>query len=172
MEKITNNKLGDFYMKKIFIIICIILGIIIIIPKDDDEFRIRVIANSDSAEDQKIKMKVVNALLIEIKSFDQDDIVQDIKNNIDKLDKTVEKVLGNKKYNLDIKKLRFPPKELNKEVVKGGKYMSLVVVIKDGKGKNWWSLLSPEFSKGFEDVETGDCELKFYFLEELKKGFK
>lgn len=159
-------------MKKIIIIISIIIGIVILIPKEAEEFRIRVIANSDSTADQNLKMKVVNALLVEIKDYDKDNIVRDIKNNLNDIDKTVKKVLGNKEYNIDIKKLRFPPKELNGEVIKGGKYMALVIVIEEGKGKNWWSLLSPEFSKGFEDVETGDVEFKFYFFEELKKSFK
>lgn len=172
MEKITNNNIGDFYMKKYIIFILIIITAILLIPNEESDFRIRVIANSDSREDQALKMKVVNAILEEVKSYDKNNIEFEIKNNIEDIKTSIEKVLGNRKYSIKVSKTRFPPKEANGEIIKGGNYPSLLVVIEEGKGKNWWSLLSPEFNKGFEDNETGDVEYKFFFFEEIKKGFK
>lgn len=159
-------------MKKIIILICIIIAVVILFPKENEEFRIRVIANSDSSADQNQKMEVVNALIKKINNYNDDNIVNEIKSNLEELNREVKKVLGSSEYSIEIKKLRFPPKQLNGEVIKGGKYKALVVIIGEGKGKNWWSLISPEFSKGFEDIETKEVEFKFYFYEELKKSFK
>lgn len=172
MEKIANNIIGDFYMKKYIVFILIIIAAIIIIPKEETDFRIRVIANSDSEADQSLKMKVVEAILREIKDYDKDNIEDEVNNNINNIEKVIEKILHKKEYSVKIGKTRFPPKEANGEIVKGGKYPSLLIVIGEGKGKNWWGLLSPEFNKGFEDDDTGDIEYKFFFFEEIKKSFK
>jgi len=159
-------------MKKYIYIILIIIFIVLLIPKAEDELRIRVIANSNSEVDQELKMKVVSVLLEEINSYENENIIDEIKNNLENLDACIKRVLKDKEYNINIQKMRFPPKELNGEIIKGGKYLTLVVVIENGEGKNWWSLLSPSFRTGFEDNETGDIEFKFYFYEEIKKSFK
>jgi len=159
-------------MKKYIYILLIILLIIIIIPKHEEELRIRVIANSNSRIDQELKMKVVNILLEEINSYDNNNLINEIKNNLCEIDKKIKPTLENNEYELTIKKMRFPPKELNGEVIKGGKYLTLAVIIGKGEGKNWWSLLSPSFRKGFEDDNCGDVEFKFYLYEEIKKSFK
>lgn len=158
-------------MKKYLFIILIILAVIIIIPNENEEFRIRVIANSDSQEDQEIKMKVVKAITIELKQYNDEDLINEIKRNLNKIDKLVSNILNHNEYTIDIKKTQFPPKELNGEVISGGKYLALVIVIEEGLGKNWWTLLSPNFNKCFEDNETANVDIKFFFFEELKKGF-
>lgn len=157
-------------MKKILVILCIVIIAILIIPSEDSEFRIRVIANSDSVEDQALKMKVVNGILSEIKEYDEENIENEVKDNIDEINKIIKKIVKDEEYSLRVKKVRFPPKELDGEIIRGGKYKALVVVIGEGKGKNWWSILNPDFHKGFEDVEGGDVEFKFYIFEEIKKG--
>ena len=48
--------------KKVFLIVIVIIAIILLIPEENNEFRIRVIANSDSSADQNEKMAVVSAL--------------------------------------------------------------------------------------------------------------
>lgn len=172
MEKNTNNSIGDFFMKKYLIIILVILLFIIIIPKPEENLRIRVIANSNSNEDQNLKMKVVNVIKSKINTYDSEDMVNEVRNNLDEIELVVEEVLKDKQYTVAFKKMRFPPKELNGEIIKGGKYLTLVVIIEEGEGKNWWSLLSPNFNGGFEDNETDDVEFKSFFYEELKKCFR
>lgn len=158
-------------MKKIGLILIIILFIFLIIPKEEKDFRIRVIANSNSEIDTKEKMKVVNVILNEINKYDSEDKVNEIKRNLNKLDEKIKTVLNHDDYSIEIKKTYFPPKEYKNKVISGGKYLALVIVIKNGEGKNWWTLLNPSFDKGFED-DCGEVEMKFYFFEKLKNCFK
>lgn len=168
MEKNTNNKIGDFFMKKYLGIILLIIAIILIIPNEQKEIRLRVIANSNSVEDQNLKYQVVDLLLKEIEQLDQNNLEKEIKANLKKFDKLISNKI-NAKYTISFKNVYFPPKELKGEVIKGGKYKTLLVVIDSGMGRNWWSILNPEFKAVFEDEETSDVEFKFFFFEEIKK---
>ncbi|MCK9536144.1 MAG: stage II sporulation protein R [Bacilli bacterium] len=156
--------------KKILLIIIIILTVIILIPQDNDEFRIRVIANSNSVSDQNEKSVVVQALQNRIAHFNKSDIVNEITNNLAILDNDIKNALSHHNYSITISKVRFPVKEINGQVISGGKYRTLLVIIGKGEGKNWWSLLYPDYHGiSFEDIDSGDVEYKFYFWEELKK---
>jgi|SRR5690554_3638945 len=170
MVIIANNKFGDYMKKKYLLILIIIVGIIILIPKESEEFRIRVVANSDSPLDQIKKMEVVDALKKRICQYNKDNIVNEIINNIDVLDNDIGNVLLHKDYSISVTKVRFPAKEHNGQIISGGKYRTLLVVIGEGKGKNWWSLLYPDYHGiSFEDDGNDTVQYKFYFWEELKK---
>jgi len=157
--------------QKIIILLVFIIAVIIFIPKETQELRIRVIANSDSTYDQRMKMNVVNILKKEISKFDQDNIINEVINNIDILNDKISNSLKGTSYTIGVDKVRFPTKEIDGQVIPGGKFKTLLVVINEGKGKNWWSLLYPKYHNlSFEDVETNDVEYKFYFWEELKKS--
>ncbi len=156
--------------KKVFLIVIVIIAIILLIPEENNEFRIRVIANSDSSADQNEKMAVVSALQKRIAGFDQNDIAGEVIANIDILEADVKRVLCHDNYLLSIKKIKYPAKTINGRVIPGGKYRTLLVVIGKGEGKNWWSLLYPDYHGiSFEDAESGDIEYEFYFWEKLKK---
>lgn len=158
-------------MKKRLIIICLLIIIIIcLIPSGNNELRMRVIANSDTPSDQLVKMTVVNSLNAYLSTLDKDDIVNEIKSNICEIDNVVGEHLHNTSYTLSITNVRFPAKEINGEIIPGGKYPTLLVVIGEGKGKNWWSLLYPNYHGFyFEDLQTADVECKFFLWEEIKK---
>lgn len=158
-------------MKKYILVLLVVLTIILIIPKEDHELRIRVIANSNSDADQKLKYEVVELLKNEIKKFDAKKLDQEIKNNLDKLDDLISKKIK-EDYSISYKKIYFPPKESNGNIIKGGKYKTLLVVIGKGEGKNWWSILNPSCSTYFEDENSENVVFKFYFYEKLKKVLK
>ena len=170
MVIIANNKVGDYMRKKLLLIIIVIIGIILLIPKENDEFRIRVIANSNSVSDQNEKMMVVEAIQKRITQLNKSDIINEVINNLAILDNDIQKTLSHHDYSIRITKVRFPPKEINGQVIPGGKYRALLVIIGKGEGKNWWSLLYPDYHGiSFEDIDSDEIEYKFYFWEELKK---
>lgn len=69
---------------------------------------------------------------------------------------------------MNLGKNKFPPKSLNDEVIPGGTYESLVITIGRGEGNNYWTLLYPEYyGITFEDINTGEVEIKSYFWELL-----
>jgi stage II sporulation protein R len=159
-------------MKKKILIAIIIIAALLLIPQESKEFRVRVVAASNTDADQDLKYQVVGVLKQEIKKLNQDDIISEIKSNIDLLDKKIAAVLGDRRYSISITKTHFPAKEINGQIIPGGRYRTLLIVIEDGKGKNWWSLLYPAYHNlAFEDLESGDVEYGFYLLERLKKLF-
>lgn len=157
--------------KRLIVILMLIIFIIIIFPKESNEFRIRVVAASDSLEDQREKYAVVSVIRNEMKKYDQNDIINEVIKNIDLLETKISSVLNGRKFQISITKVKFPPKEYDGKVISGGRYRTLLVVIGPGEGKNWWSILYPEYHNiSFEDRE--EIEFEFYFFEQIKKIFR
>lgn len=159
-------------MKKIIYCLLIILFIIIIIPKDNDEMRIRVIANSNSNYDQSVKYEIVSIVKSEI---NPNDAKEKIIKKFPKIKKEINSFCEKRgiKCTVEIRKEHFPKKSLNGKIIPEGYYESLVVEIGEGQGKNWWTLLYPEyFNITYEDIESGEVEVKSYFFEKIKKLFK
>jgi len=145
---------GCVFLKKVFIIASIIIILIIsnkehkeiVIPKDS--IRIRVIANSNSLEDQLLKLKVRDNItkylykdLENIKNISEARI--NIENNLDKVDNIVSNTLNSDKYEINYGNNYFPEKKLNGINYKEGNYESLVVNIGESQGNNWWCVLFP-----------------------------
>lgn len=171
MEKNTNNNIGVFIMKKFLYIITILIFIILILPKEEN-LRIRVIANGDSVYDQNIKMRVVEIVKEVISPNDTED---NIKQKLPILKNSINKYLTPKNidFNISIKDEYFPKKSLNGKIIPEGYYKSLVIEIGKAEGKNWWTLLYPEyFNITYDEIESGEIETKFYFYEKYKEKFK
>lgn len=159
--------------KRLVIYICIIgLILFLVIPKEKEEIRVRVIANSNNAYDQEIKY-VVASLLVNILGEYQDksNLKGVINEDLEKIESKILSILDEKNYpnvSLDISfgKEKFPTKTYNDKVIPGGVYETLVIRIGKANGSNWWSLLYPEFfSCSYEEINSGDVEYRSYFWE-------
>lgn len=146
-------------MKKIVIILTVITSIFVvndlkdekvIIP--DEAIRFRVIANSNSTEDQELKMKVKDNLQKNIKDIlkEETDIKKvrlSLEKNIPSLKENVENTLkeNNSKayYEISYGENYFPSKDYKGVVYNSGKYESLVVKLGKGEGNNFWCVLFP-----------------------------
>ena len=64
-----------------------------------------------------------------------------IENSIPKINNSLKKY--NIKYNIDFGQNYFPSKDLNGISYPSGNYESLVIILGDGIGKNWWCVLYP-----------------------------
>ena len=139
-------------MKKILIIMSIIISILflkdkyndIIIP--DNAIRIRIIANSNSIDDQiqklRIKEKVENKLYKELgNTKDIDKARYIIKNNLNNIDTLVKEETND--YDINYGDNYFPKKELFGIKYNEGNYESLVIKLGESKGNNWWCVLFP-----------------------------
>lgn len=132
----------------------------------EEAIRIRVIANSNSEHDQEIKLKVKDRL-----EYDMYNILKDttdlnlarelIKNNLDSVEKNIDKVLQNENYKLpfDINfgLNYFPQKEFKGITYDEGYYESVVVTLGEGLGDNWWCVLFPPLCT-LEAEESTDVE--------------
>jgi len=163
-------------MKKIIIILAIIsLGFIIsnkdsiTIPKNS--IRFRIIANSDSLNDQNEKLKIkedlINTIIPEITSANN---IQEsrniIQNVIPKINNKLTKY--NIKYNINFGQNYFPNKELNGISYASGNYESLVITLGEGLGKNWWCVLYPPLCL-VENNNTNNIEYKSLIKEIITK---
>ena len=145
----------------------------------DKLIRFHVIANSDSDEDQELKLKVRDAVieylqpkLSKSKNISQSEEI--IKNEYDQIEKISENIIKENVYTYDIKVgieySNFPTKQYSSVVLPAGEYKALKIVIGEGTGKNWWCVMFPPLC--FIDEENGvidkatDEKLKEVLTEE------
>ena len=154
-------------MKRIFLILIIpfILISINTTKEEDNMLRVRVIANSNSKYDQKIKTIVSNNLKTKLYDLlkEEDNINtarKKINDNMSVLSNNVEESLDSIDYSYTINYgyNYFPEKEYNGKTYKEGKYESLLVTLGKGEGDNWWCILFPpicliEAEESNEEVE-------------------
>ena len=128
----------------------------------DSVFRLHVIANSDSKEDQELKLKVRDELLSYMNIISKDStskqeamqIVNEHKEEFTQIAKKVIKENGyNYTVNVQIGKADFPTKYYGDITLPAGTYDALKVQIGEAKCQNWWCVMFPPLC--FVDVSTG-----------------
>ena len=125
--------------------------------------RFHVIANSNSEEDQDLKLKVrdrviefVSSSLSESKSLDESrKFIIDNKNNIEAIAESVIKENGYG-YSVDssLSKENFPDKVYGDVIFPQGEYEAYRILIGEAKGENWWCVMFPPlcFVDGTKEV--------------------
>ena len=167
-------------MTKKLIIIAIIITILclnkqeqVTIPKES--IRFRVIANSNSIEDQNLKKEIVNNLSKELsKTSNLKNIEESIKNIKRELplfteivDKTLKDNNSNKEFHINYGKNYFPEKIYKNVVYKEGVYESVVITIGEGVGQNFWCVLFPPLCL----IDEDNIEYKSAIKEVIDKYF-
>lgn len=114
--------------------------------------RLHIVANSDSASDQTLKLKVRDELLKVGDNVFKDaenliiakDIAQDM---LPIFEKVAQKVVKSEGYNYSVRvslgKAFFDTRVYENFTLPAGEYDALKVVIGQGKGKNWWCVIFP-----------------------------
>ena len=158
-------------MKKIIIVLFIISTIYLISNKSsivipNDAVRFRIIANSNSLNDQNIKNKIkddlINNIFPNIKNKD------DIEKNLSKVTDTIDTY--NIDYSINYGMNYFPEKEYKGIKYPRGNYESLVITLKDGLGENYWCVMYPPLCL-IEEKETNNIEYKV-LAKELLDNYK
>ena len=128
----------------------------------DSIFRLHVIANSDSKEDQELKLKVRDELLSYMNIISKDskskqEAMQIANEHKEEFTQIAEKVIKENGYNytvnVQIGKADFPTKYYGDITLPAGTYDALKVQIGEAKGQNWWCVMFPPLC--FVDVSTG-----------------
>lgn len=171
-------------MKKL-ILIALIIGITslfkynseeyVVIP--DESIRFRVIASSNTKEDQALKKEVKENLKKELFPLIKDarninEARESINQNFKRLSLNVKETTKDNNYQINYGKNYFPEKTYKGVKYPAGEYESLVVKLGDGVGKNFWCVLFPPLCllEG-EKEESNDVEYKFLAKEIIKKYF-
>ena len=136
-------------------------------------FRLHVIANSDSPEDQNLKYVVRDELIKYMNTLAKDcnskqEVIEIAKNNISNFENIAKKTIKDNGFNynvtVEIGNFDFPTKTYGDITLPAGTYDSLKIKIGKSEGQNWWCVMFPPLC--FVDVTTGIVP------EESKKEMK
>lgn len=165
----------------------------------DGVLRLHVLANSDSAEDQAVKLKVRDAILSEAEVLlsgcrSEEEARAKVESNMDRLEAAAERVLTENGFdygaNVTLSREFYPRRDYEGFYLPEGTYMSLRVLLGDADGKNWWCVLFPplctssaeEYTEKLKEVgftpyqvklltesETPRYKLKFRIVELIRE---
>lgn len=129
--------------------------------------RFHVIANSDSEEDQNLKLKVKDEVVKYLYDYlkDSESLEESrniILNNQEKVNNIAKEVIKREGYSYNIySKLsieNFPEKEYGSIILPQGEYEAFRIIIGEGQGKNWWCVMFPPLC--FIDITKGQVNDK------------
>ena len=117
-------------------------------------FRLHIIANSDSNEDQNLKLKVRNAILQYLNpifskesNLSKNEVINIVSSNLNNIRNISLKTIKDNGYNYNVEvfigKYKFPTKNYGEITFPSGIYDALRIVIGNGVGHNWWCVLYP-----------------------------
>lgn len=114
--------------------------------------RLHVIANSDSEDDQNLKLLVRDAVLAEAQIllcnvYDRAKAEETVMQNIEILRSVAEKTVFDNGYDypvaIELGKEEYPTKNYESCSFPAGEYTSLRILIGEAAGQNWWCVLFP-----------------------------
>lgn len=127
--------------------------------------RFHVLANSDSPEDQDLKIKVRDAIIEHVyEGLESSKSIEESReyliNNKDVIENIAKEVVINSGYNYNINsslsKENFPDKLYGDILFPQGEYEAFKILIGEAKGQNWWCVMFPPLCFVDETKETID----------------
>ena len=118
----------------------------------DKVVRLHVLANSDSEEDQALKLRVRDAVLEQAtamleQSADRREAESRLRGQLLELERIAAKEIAAEGYDypvtVNLENTDFPTKEYDGFTLPAGEYLALRVIIGEGKGQNWWCVVFP-----------------------------
>ena len=141
-------------------------------------FRLHVIANSDSDEDQALKYKVRDSLLkymndLTCNCSSKEEVISVAKEHTNDFKNIAIQTINDNGYsydaNVEIGNFDFPTKTYGNISLPSGNYDALKVEIGEAKGRNWWCVMFPPLC--FIDISSGVVpeESKEYLKESMSE---
>lgn len=149
-----------------------------------DVIRLHVLAASDSTEDQNDKIAVRDAILSEygdlFRGFSdragaEAAITPELR---EKIGETARKTLAERgcvaPVSVSLSEEDYPTRDYGDFSLPAGRYLSLRVVIGEGKGKNWWCVLFPPLctAASVDGVPLGLSDAEYRLVTEGKKSVR
>lgn len=146
----------------------------------DSIFRLHIIANSNSAEDQAVKLEVRDAVLeYEAENLDAVSAAktrEELMTHGAELLEIIEGVLGSNGFDYGAQMLvgtfPFPDREYNGVLYPAGDYDAFRVILGDGAGENWWCVMFPPLCILKSDNGKIDTDETIEFESVFVKLFK
>ena len=158
--------------------------------------RLHVVAASDSAEDQAVKLQVKDAVVNSLKAdleklHSAEEASSYLQENLPKIEALSNRILREAgcidMAKVSLKREEFPTRDYDTFSLPAGIYQALRITIGEGEGHNWWcvafpGLCLPATTSGFEDAascaglsdgltatleEKPGYEIRFWLLDAL-----
>ncbi len=146
--------------------------------------RLHILANSDSDEDQALKLMVRDRILeLDSELFGKteqagalDQAEESVREKLDEIEQAAEEEVRRRGYDYpvhaELVNMYFSTREYDDFVMPAGRYDALRITIGEGKGHNWWCVLYPplclpaaENQQGLEELLTEE-QAKIVFGQE------
>lgn len=130
----------------------------------ENVLRLHVIAASDSEEDQRLKLKVRDTVLLTGAdifdgSVNVENAVEKLTPQLKKLELAAENTVKENGFDYDVSVTLsnefFTTRTYDNVTLPAGKYLAVRVVIEKGEGQNWWCVMFPSLCLPAARVETG-----------------
>lgn len=113
-------------------------------------FRLHILANSDSTEDQELKLYVRNKVIDYLHQYsfnNKSELITFLNNNQLSLQKVIDDAIKEQGYSytssFEIENSFYPQKQYENITLPAGNYDGLKIKIGKAEGKNWWCVLFP-----------------------------
>ena len=115
-------------------------------------FRVHILANSDSVQDQSLKLKVRDAVIkkseeLLVLAHSKSEAQEIVSNNLDVFEKTAQDVICKAGFDYPVSarvcNLYFNTRYYDDITMPAGYYDALQISIGEAKGKNWWCVMYP-----------------------------
>lgn len=130
---------------------------------EENLFRLRVVANSDSKIDQDLKLQVRNNILNYLSQFNfsnKTETILHLQNHKSDIENIISKTITDNGFNYtfeyEISNSFYPSKKYNSITLPSGNYDGLQIKIGDANGKNWWCILFPPMCL----IDSSTCQLQ------------
>ncbi len=140
--------------------------------------RLHVIANSDSAEDQRVKLIVRDAVLACMSEAPEPETQEEARERLllkgGELQEAAERALAEEGADYPVQLIAgefdFPEKEYAGRVYPAGRYEALRIVLGEGEGQNWWCVMFPplcipDSGGGIEKNPDGTLKFRSLFYD-------
>ena len=137
--------------------------------------RLHVIAASDSAKDQEIKLLVRDAILAEIGDPDwksREEAERQLRVLLPSLETAAKKALqrsgAEQTIRITLAPERYPTRVYPTFSLPAGEYLSLRVVLGVGEGKNWWCVVYPSLCTAAQSALPAKAAAAGFTAKEIK----
>jgi stage II sporulation protein R len=127
----------------------------------DKVVRLHILANSDSVEDQTLKLKVRDAVLqatVGWETMGEQEILQNVQEDLPRLLEVAQNTVYENGYSYPVTakvcRMYFETRQYDEITMPAGMYDAVRFEIGEGKGKNWWCVIYPPMC--LKAAEKGD----------------
>ena len=155
--------------KAVLLAVCAAFAILVTVLPTPEEaavrervIRLHVVANSDSEEDQALKLAVRDALTGEVASMlegvpTKEEAEKVLSEGLEDILACAQKAAGDVPVTVTLGKERYPTKEYGTFRFPRGVYTSVQVKLGAAEGKNWWCVLFPPLCVGAASAEPEEA---------------